>query len=333
MGVSSPDIIHRGETTMVGQGRIEDIRRLGRSDLDVTSVGLGVWQWGDINFWTFGTDFDRKDIDQVWWRNLEAGVNFIDTAEIYGKGASERIVGELLKETEQDLVIASKLYPEKDSVEEVRKAVEGSLERMGIEQIDLYQVHWWPPKMPISGVMQELDAVVRDGLVRYIGVSNFSIEQVEEAQSHLEHTEIVSNQVHYSMLHRDPETEGLVEHHQKNDITIIAYSPLEQGILTGKFTPDGPPGGFRANKPRFSREGLRAVQPVLKALDEAARAHGKTMAQASLAWLLKDPNVVVIPGAKNLRQLEENVGGADWQLTDDELASIEEAYRVYSERY
>jgi len=318
---------------MEDQGRIEDIRRLGRSELDVTSVGLGVWQWGDINFWTFGTDFDRKDIDQVWWRNLEAGVNFIDTAEVYGKGASERIVGELLKETEQDLVIASKLYPEKDSVEEVRKAVEGSLERMGIEQIDLYQVHWWPPKMPISGVMQELDAVVADGLVRHIGVSNFSIEQVEEAQSHLEHTEIVSNQVHYSILHRDPETEGLVEHHKKNGMTIIAYSPLEQGILTGKFAPDGPPGGFRANKPRFSREALLAVQPVLKALDEAARAHGKTMAQASLAWLLKDPNVVVIPGAKNLRQLEENVGGADWKLDSDELASIEEAYRVYSERY
>lgn len=333
MGVSSPDTIQRGVATMKDQGRIEDIRRLGRSDLKVTSVGLGVWQWGDTSFWTFGKDFDRKDIDQVWWRNLEAGVNFIDTAEIYGKGASERIVGELLKDTKQDLVIASKLYPEKDSVEEVWKAVEGSLERLGIDFIDLYQVHWWPPKMPISGVMEELDAVVQEGMVRYIGVSNFSIEQVEEAQSHLEHTEIVSNQVHYSLLHRDPETEGLVEHHRKNGIAIIAYSPLEQGILTGKFTPDHPPGGFRADKPRFSPEGLKAVRPVLEVLDEAARAHGKTMAQASLAWLLKDPNVVVIPGAKNLRQLEENVGGVDWQLTDAELASIEEAYRVYSELY
>ncbi len=117
MGVSSPATIQRGVATMKDQGRIEDIRRLGRSDLKVTSVGLGVWQWGDTSFWTFGKDFDRKDIDQVWWRNLEAGVNFIDTAEIYGKGASERIVGELLKDTKQDLVIASKLYPEKDSVE------------------------------------------------------------------------------------------------------------------------------------------------------------------------------------------------------------------------
>ena len=262
-------------------------------------------------------------------------MNFIDTAEIYGKGASELIVGELLEGTgtEAELVIASKLYPEKDSVEEIRKALEGSLHRLGLRPLDLYQVHWWPPKMPISGVMRELDTAVRDGLVRYIGVSNFSVEQVEEAQSYLEHARIVSNQVHYSLLHRDPETGGLVEHHRKNDIAIIAYSPLEQGILTGKFTPDSPPSGFRGDKPRFSPDGLKAVRPVLEALDEAARAHGRTMAQAALAWLLKDPNVVVIPGAKNLRQLEENVGGADWLLTDAELATIEEAYRAYSERY
>ena len=312
---------------------IDDRRKLGSSDLEVTSVGLGVWQWGEVNWWTYGKDFTRADIDQVWKANLDAGVNFIDTAEIYGKGASELIVGELLEGTDEDLVIASKLYPEKDSVEEIRKALEGSLHRLGMGTVDLYQVHWWPPKMPISGVMMELDAAVRDGLVRYIGVSNFSVDQVEEAQSHLEHARIVSNQVHYSLLHRDPETEGLVEHHREHDIAIIAYSPLEQGILTGKFGPENPPSGFRGDKPRFSPKGLEAVKPVLDALDTAARAHGRTMAQAALAWLLKDPNVVVIPGAKNLRQLEENVGGADWLLTEAELATIEEAYRVYAERF
>jgi aryl-alcohol dehydrogenase-like predicted oxidoreductase len=310
--------------------RIKDIRPLGRSDLRVTSVGLGVWAWGDKSFWTYGYDFDRGDIDDTWRRNLEAGVTFIDTAEIYGRGASETIVGELLKETEEDLVIASKFYPERDSAESVRKAVEGSLERLGVDTIDLYQVHWWPPKIPISDLMKELDLVVRDGLVRYVGVSNFSVEQLEEAQSYLEHTDIVSNQVHYSLLHREPETEGMVEHHKENGIAIIAYSPLEQGILTGKFGPHNPPGGFRGNKPRFSVKGLRAAEPLLGVLKEASNAHGHTLAQGALAWLLKDPNVVVIPGAKNVMQLEENVGGADWEFTSEELDRIEEAYQVYA---
>jgi aryl-alcohol dehydrogenase-like predicted oxidoreductase len=313
--------------------KVKDYRKLGTSDLNVTSVGLGVWAWGDVSFWTYGQDFDRSDIDATWRLNLEAGINFIDTAEIYGKGASETIVGELLRDTEEELVIASKFYPERDSADRVRSAAEGSLERMGVEKIDLYQVHWWPPRIPISGLMREMDALVRDGLVRYVGVSNFSVEQVEEAQSYMEQGRIVSNQVKYSLLHRDPETEGLVEHHKENDIAIIAYSPLEQGILTGKFSPDNRPGGFRRDKPRFSPEGLRAVQPVLAALEEASQAHERTMAQGALAWLLKDPNVVVIPGAKNVRQHEENVGGADWAFTDDELDRIEAAYEEYGKRF
>jgi aryl-alcohol dehydrogenase-like predicted oxidoreductase len=318
---------------MGGEGKIADIRQVGRSDLCVTSVGLGVWAWGDTGFWTYGADFDRTDIDATWRANLEAGVNFIDTAEIYGHGASETIVGELLGDTEEDLVIATKYWPDRDSPTSVRKAAMGSLERLGVDVIDLYQVHWPPERLPIPALMREMDLLARDGLVRYVGVSNFSVEEVDEANSHLEHTEIVSNQVHYSLLHREPETEGLVAHHAKNGIGIIAYSPLEQGILTGKFTPENPPGGFRGRKPRFTPEGLKAVQPVLEVLDSAARAHGRTMAQAALAWLLKDPNVVVIPGAKNVRQLTENVGGADWQLTSEELDSIEGAYLEYARRF
>lgn len=311
---------------------VREHRKLGSSDLRVTSVGLGAWQWGDTNFWTYGKDYDRKDLEEVWWATLEAGVNWVDTAEVYGKGASETILGEMLAQTDPEVIVASKVFPDKDSALGVRQAAEASLKRLGIDVIDLYQVHWWPPKLPIGELMRGMDGLARDGLVRYVGVSNFSVAQVEEAQSHLEHARIVSNQVHYSLLHREPEEEGLVEHHAENGIAIIAYSPLEQGILTGKYTPDHRPGGFRADKARFSPKALEAVQLLLETLGEVAVLHGRSTAQAALAWLLKDPNVVVIPGAKNLRQLEENVGGAGWHIPKDELGQIEEAYRAYAGR-
>jgi aryl-alcohol dehydrogenase-like predicted oxidoreductase len=316
---------------MVARGRIDDVRRLGRSDLSVTSVGLGIWAWGDTQFWGYGEGYHRKDLDETWRKNLELGVNFIDTAEIYGNGASETILGELLEDTKEELIIATKVLPTRPSADTVRPACEASLERMGLETIDLYQVHWPPDKMPLSELMREMERLVDDGLVRYIGVSNFTTELVDEAQSYLDHAKIVSNQIHYSLLQREPETTGVVEHHRRNHISIIAYSPLEQGILTGKYTPSNLPGGFRAEKPIFSPKNLRRVFPLLKVLWEIGEPRRKTMAQVAMAWLLKDSNVVVIPGAKNTLQVEENIGSADFHLTFSERALIESAYDEYKQ--
>ncbi len=310
---------------------IKDRRRIGASGPSVTSVGIGAWAWGDRKFWEFGKGYERKDLDAVWARALELGVTWFDTAEVYGDGASETIIGELLAKTKDAPTVATKIMPERKDPRTVRKAAEGSIKRLGVETIDLYQVHWPPPKMPMGDLMREMEALVDDGLVRNVGVSNFSVAEVEEAQGAMQHARIASNQVHYSLLHREPEEEGLVEHHRRAGIGIIAYSPIEQGILTGKFTPENPPGGFRSGKPRFQAENLRRVAALLDVLADVGKANGHTMAQTAMAWLLKDPNLVVIPGAKNVRQLEEDVGCADWPLTGKELDRIEEAYHQYRE--
>ena len=316
---------------MAERREIKDRRRIGATGPTVTSVGIGAWAWGDKKFWEYGKGYGRKDLDAVWARALELGVTWFDTAEVYGNGASETIIGELLPGTKEPPVIATKIMPEREDPRAVRKAAEGSLKRLGVEHIDLYQVHWPPPKMPMGDLMREMEALYDDGLVKAVGVSNFSVAEVEQAQSNLQHAHIASNQVHYSLLHREPEEEGLVEHHRRAGIGIIAYSPLEQGLLTGKFTGANPPKGFRGSKPRFQAENLRRVGPLLEALDEVGSPHGHTKAQTAMAWLLKDPNVVVIPGAKNVRQLEEDVGCADWKLTGKEIDRIEEAYHAYRE--
>jgi aryl-alcohol dehydrogenase-like predicted oxidoreductase len=316
---------------MAVRKEIKDRRRIGASGPTVTSVGVGAWSWGDKKFWEFGKGYNRDDLEEVWARALELGVTWFDTAEVYGDGASETIIGELRADTKESPLIATKIMPEREDPRTVRKAAEGSIKRLGVEAIDLYQVHWPPPKMPLGELMREMEALVNDGLVRAVGVSNFSVAEVEAAQSNMQHARIASNQVHYSLLHREPEEEGLVEHHRRAGIGIIAYSPIEQGILTGKFTPAKPPKGFRGNKPRFQVENLRRVGPLLEALDEVGGPHGHTTAQTAMAWLLKDPNVVVIPGAKSVRQLEEDVGCADWKLTGKEIDRIEEAYNRYRE--
>ena len=304
-------------------------RRLGRSDLEVSSIGLGAWSWGASRVWGYGKMYGRKEVEEAWWRSIELGVNFVDTASVYGYGESERIIGDLLKRTDEEMVIATKYFPFHLLSRSVRGAAERSLRRLGLKEVDLYQVHWPNPVMSLRGTMREMERLVREGKVRYIGVSNFNVKQLEAARSYLSREEVVSNQIHYNAIFRKPEREGMVEHARREGVTIIAYSPIAMGLLTGKYNADNRPGGIRRFNSRFSKRGIRQVAPFLSTLKEVGEPECHTMAQAALAWLLKDPNVVVIPGAKNPRQAEENLGAAACQMTDKEVAVIDEAFHRY----
>ncbi len=304
-------------------------RRLGGSDLEVTSIGLGAWSWGASRVWGYGKRYGRKEVEEAWWRSVGMGVNFVDTASVYGNGESERIIGDLLKRTDPEMVIATKYFPLHLMPRSVRGAAERSLRRLGLKEIDLYQVHWPNPVMSLKGTMREMERLVREGKVRHIGVSNFNVKQLEAARSALRREDVVSNQIHYNAIHRKPERDGMVEYARREGVTIIAYSPIAMGLLTGKYSVDNRPGGIRRFNSRFSKRGIRQVAPFLSTLREVGEPRCHTMAQAALAWLLKDPNVVVIPGAKNPRQAEENLGAAACRMTGKEVAVIDEAFHRY----
>ena len=301
-------------------------RRLGKSDLRVTSIGLGAWSWGATRVWGYGKRYGRKEVEEAWWKSIEMGVNFVDTASVYGNGESERIIGDLLERTEQEMVIATKYFPLHLLTRSVRGAAERSLRRLGLKEVDLYQVHWRNPMMSLRGTMREMERLVKEGKVRHIGVSNFNIEQLEAARSYLSREDVVSNQIHYNVINREPERNGMVEYAKREGVTIIAYSPIAMGLLTGKYNVGNRPGGIRRFNSKFSKKGLRQVAPFMAVLREMAKPECGTLAQASLAWLLKDPNVVVIPGAKNPRQAEENVGAAACRISEVEVSALDEAY-------
>jgi len=227
-----------------------ETRRLGSSDLRVSAVGLGAWAWGARQVWGYGKAYGREDLDRTWRAAIERGVNWVDTAMIYGLGESERIIGQLLKGTEEEMVIATKYLPLHLLARSVRGAAEASLRRLGIREIDLYQVHFPNPVMSLRSTMREMERLVRDGKVRHIGVSNFNVRQLEAARGHLSREDVVSNQVHYNVIRRKVERTGLVDHARREGVTIIAYSPIAQGILTGKYVPGDRPGGRRRAHPR-----------------------------------------------------------------------------------
>jgi aryl-alcohol dehydrogenase-like predicted oxidoreductase len=284
----------------------------------VSAIGLGTWQFGSME-WGYGRDYATKEAGDIVRRALDLGVNLIDTAEIYGQGRSERIVGQAIRGRRESVFLATKLFPIGLPFM-VRSRARGSARRLDVDHIDLYQQHWPSPMFPPRATMPRLRRLVEEGLIRHVGVSNHSLAQWKAAEQALGGP-VLSNQVLFSLAHRAPDRD-LVPWAQQNGRIVIAYSPLGQGLLSGKYRA-APPRNFRRMRRNFSAAGRARFEPLIAALHEVGVRHSATPAQVALAWLIHKPNVVAIPGASSLNQVQENVAAADIDLSDDEVAKLD----------
>jgi aryl-alcohol dehydrogenase-like predicted oxidoreductase len=292
----------------------------------VSRVGLGTWQFGSKE-WGYGEDYASGPARDIVRRARELGVTLFDTAEVYGFGRSEKILGEALGGDRSSVVVASKVFPVAPFPAVVRNRYEGSARRLQLDRIPLYQVHQPNPVVPDSVTMTGMGALLREGRIGAVGVSNYSLERWQAADAALGQP-VVSNQVAFSLAQPGPLTD-LVPFAEREGRMVMAYSPLAQGLLGGRYSAGNRPGGVRAMNPLFGTENLRRAEPLLTLLREVAAAHDATPSQVALAWLLALPRVVVIPGASSVAQLESNVAAADLELTGAQQADLTAAAQQF----
>ena len=292
--------------------------------LDNIEMGLGAWAWGDRLFWQYGHGYTDEDIAEAFRTSLAAGVNLVDTAEVYGSGRSEHLLGQFIKNTDQSVLVATKFFPVpyRFTKKSVVLALRGSLERLGLERVDLYQLHWPSPVLPNEMFVEGLALAVQEGLTRAVGVSNYEINQMQMAQNILSKhgISLTSNQVEYNLLERRVEKSGLLDRCKETGVRLIAYSPLAMGMLTGKYTTETLPPGARGRKYAAY---MRDLPALIARLTEIGENHGgKTPAQVALNWVISK-GALPIPGAKTGKQAEQNLGAIGWRLTPVEIQALD----------
>ncbi len=293
----------------------------------VTRLGLGTWQFGSRE-WGYGDAYAGDVAGRIVRRALDLGVTLFDTAEAYGFGRSERILGRALADRRDEAYLATKYFPLDPLPALVERHGRASARRLDVDRIDLYQVHQPNPLVPDSVIMRGMAALRDAGVVADVGVSNYSTDRWRRAEQALG-ARVLSNQVRYSLADRRPERD-LLPYATAQGRLVIAWSPLAQGFLSTRYDEDHRPhGAVRRANPLFLPENLRRARPLFATLSEVAAAHAATPAQVSLAWLLHRPEVVVIPGASSVEQLERNVEAADLDLDDDEVGALREAAEAF----
>jgi aryl-alcohol dehydrogenase-like predicted oxidoreductase len=282
------------------------LRPLGKTGAEVPAIGVGT------NRWSYGAN--DAPVFETHLALLDAGGAFIDTAEVYGFGKSERLIGDCLRRDGRPVFVASKFAPfvARTSPRHLMAALDASLARLGIPSIDLYYVHFPFPFADLGGFADGLAEAVKSGKAKYVGVSNFNADQMRRVADRLARSNIplAANEVHYSLAHRNPETSGVLEACRELDVALVACFPLASGRLAA------PPADAK-------QDGLDAVR---RALAEVAQAHQATPSQVALNWLLaSDPHVILIPGATKAHHVKANLGALEWRLTDEEFGILDAA--------
>ncbi|MHC1744129.1 MAG: aldo/keto reductase [Syntrophobacteraceae bacterium] len=303
--------------------------RFGKTDLEVSPIVLGTWVTGG---WAWGGADEDAAVGALL-RAFELGINFVDTAPVYGFGKSEGLVGKAIREWghRDELVVATKCCLEWDekerigrnsSPQQIRQEIDDSLARLGVEKIDLYQIHWPDSKTPFEASMEVLIRLQEAGKIRYIGLSNFNVSQIEAC---LEHGEVVSLQPPFNLFERGAE-QDILPFCLKNGIATLVYGGLCRGMLTGKFKGDEqfPRGDLRRGDPKFKPDRFKQYVKAVEDLRKLAASYGKSVAQFALRWALQQPGVTtVIAGARTAAQVEDNAGVAGWKIAPEDLGKVD----------
>jgi aryl-alcohol dehydrogenase-like predicted oxidoreductase len=311
-----------------------DTQPLGRSDVQVPRLGIGAMTWGDAAGLArlhpaklaYGGAEGLEEEQRAWEASIAAGVTLFDTAAMYSSGASERRLGQF---SHPAALIATKFPGNlRARTEDMPHELDASLGRLRRDSIALYQHHFPSNRVDIPRLMALMADAVEAGKVRAVGVSNYSAEQMRQAHAALARRGIplASNQVEYSLLHRQPEANGVLDACRELGVTLIAYQPLAGGALTGKYGKGQRPRGIRRFMMSYFRDDSQtAIAPVIALLREIGKRYDKTPAQVAIRWLIENPCVLPIPGAKNSRQAADNAGALSFQLTANEREALDQA--------
>ncbi|CAG9462230.1 unnamed protein product [Pedinophyceae sp. YPF-701] len=312
--------------------------KLGRSDLEVSLIGVGGWSWGDSSgYWQDGSKdktYGKAGAREAWDAMQECGINFLDTAEVYGFNLSEKYIGEFDTDpaSAQSPIIATKFapLPWRQTSGSLVDACKASLARLQTDQVGLYMQHWpgfFLNAFANDNYLKGLAECQQQGLCKAVGVSNFNAERIRNARKFLdkEGVPLASNQVQYSLIYRAPDENGVFEACRENGVTLVAYSPLAQGLLTGKYSVQDRPRGQRSIN--FTEDRTRRCEALVKILREVGEEHGgKTPAQVAINWVICK-GALPIPGVKNAKQVREAAGAFGWRLTEGEILTMEDAAR------